>query len=67
MADVITRFKLETSQYDSKLRDTVKNLKEVLHMNELPERTSRSFRTRRSRQRVDWDRRPPEPPTPRIR
>ena len=26
MADVITRFKLETSQYDSKLRDSAKSL-----------------------------------------
>ena len=28
MADVITRFKLETTQYDSKLRDTSKGLAE---------------------------------------
>lgn len=31
MADVITRFKLETTQYDSKLRDTAKNLQTYLH------------------------------------
>ena len=43
MADVITRFKLETSQYDSKLRDTVKNLKEVVHMNELAGKDFREF------------------------
>ena len=35
MADVITRFKLETTQYDSKLRDAAKGLKEVAHMAEL--------------------------------
>ncbi|MBO4786908.1 MAG: hypothetical protein J5510_07565, partial [Prevotella sp.] len=29
MADVITRFKLETTQFDSKLRDTAKGLKEI--------------------------------------
>ena len=28
MADVITRFKLETTQYDSKLRDAAKGLSE---------------------------------------
>ena len=31
MADVITRFKLETTQYDSKLRDAAKGLKEYTH------------------------------------
>jgi len=31
MADVITRFKLETTQFDSKLRDTAKALKDVTH------------------------------------
>lgn len=31
MADVITRFKLETTQYDSKLRDVAKSLKEYSH------------------------------------
>lgn len=35
MADVITRFKLETTQYDSKLRDAAKGLKEISHMAEL--------------------------------
>ena len=29
MADVITRFKLETSQYDSKLRDATKGLAQL--------------------------------------
>ena len=31
MADVITRFKLETTQFDSKLRDTAKALKDIAH------------------------------------
>lgn len=31
MADVITRFKLETTQFDSKLRDTAKGLREISH------------------------------------
>ena len=31
MAEVITRFKLETTQYDSKLRDAAKGLTEVTH------------------------------------
>lgn len=31
MADVITRFKLETTQYDSALRDCAKGLQEVTH------------------------------------
>ena len=35
MADVITRFKLETTQYDSKLRDAAKGLREVAHMAEI--------------------------------
>ena len=35
MTDVITRFKLETTQYDSKLRDAAKGLKEISHMAEL--------------------------------
>ena len=35
MAEVITRFKLETTQYDSKLRDAAKGLKEISHMAEL--------------------------------
>ena len=43
MADVITRFKLETTQYDSKLRDSVKGLKEVVHMNELAGKEFKEF------------------------
>ena len=35
MADVITRFKLETTQFDSKLRDASKGLKEYTHQAEL--------------------------------
>ena len=35
MADVITRFKLETTQFDSKLRDAAKGLKEVGRMAEI--------------------------------
>ena len=35
MADVITRFKLETTQFDSKLRDTSKALKDIAHQAEL--------------------------------
>ena len=35
MADVITRFKLETTQYDSKLRDSVQKLKEIIKQAEL--------------------------------
>ena len=35
MADVITRFRLETTQYDSKLRDAAKGLKEVVRQAEL--------------------------------
>lgn len=31
MADVITRFKLENTQFDSKLRDTAKALKDIAH------------------------------------
>ena len=31
MADVITRFKLETTQYDSKLRDAAKGLSNLTH------------------------------------
>lgn len=31
MAEVITRFKLETTQYDSKLRDAAKGLTEITH------------------------------------
>lgn len=32
MAEVITRFKLETTQYDSKLRDTAKSLADITRM-----------------------------------
>ena len=35
MADVITRFRLETTQYDSKLRDAAKGLKEIARQAEL--------------------------------
>lgn len=35
MADVITRFKLETTQYDSKLRDAAKGLREFTHQAQL--------------------------------
>lgn len=35
MADVITRFKLETTQFDSKLRDAAKGLQDVVHIAEL--------------------------------
>ena len=35
MADVITRFKLETTQYDSKLRDAAKGISDVAHQAEL--------------------------------
>ncbi len=34
MADVITRFKLETTQYDSKLRDAAKSLQNYVHTTE---------------------------------
>ena len=43
MADVITRFKLETTQYDSKLRDSVKSLKEVVNMAELAGKDFKGF------------------------
>ncbi len=43
MADVITRFKLETTQYDSKLRDSVKSMKEVIHQAELGGKTFNGF------------------------
>lgn len=35
MADVITRFKLETTQYDSKLRDAAKGIREISHLAEI--------------------------------
>ena len=34
-ADVITRFKLETTQFDSKLRDAAKSLQDIAHQAEL--------------------------------
>lgn len=43
MADVITRFKLETTQYDSKLRDSVKGMKEVIRQAELGGKTFGGF------------------------
>ena len=43
MADVITRFKLETTQYDSKLRDSVKGLKEVIKTAELAGKDFKGF------------------------
>ena len=43
MADVITRFKLETSQYDSKLRDTAKGLKDIIHLHELAGKDFKEF------------------------
>ena len=43
MADVITRFKLETTQYDSKLRDATKGLKEVVKMAELAGKDFKGF------------------------
>ena len=43
MADVITRFKLETTQYDSKLRDATKGLKEVVKQAELAGKDFKGF------------------------
>ena len=43
MADVITRFKLETTQYDSKLRDAAKGLKEVVKQAELAGKDFKGF------------------------
>ena len=43
MADVITRFKLEDTQYNSKLRDSVKGLKEVVKMAELAGKDFKGF------------------------
>ena len=43
MEDVITRFKLETTQYDSKLRDSVKGLKEVVKMADLAGKDFKGF------------------------
>lgn len=46
MGDVITRFKLETTQYDSKLRDATKGLKEVIHQTELAGNDFKEFSSR---------------------
>ena len=43
MSDVITRFKLETTQYDSKLRDAAKGLKEVVKQAELAGKDFKGF------------------------
>ena len=43
MADVITRFKLETTQFDSKLRDAAKVLKEYTHQAELGGKSFTNF------------------------
>ena len=43
MSDVITSFKLETTQYDSKLRDSVKGLKEVIKTAELAGKDFKGF------------------------
>ena len=43
MADVITRFRLETTQYDSKLRDAAKGLKEVVRVAELGGKDFKNF------------------------
>ena len=43
MADVITRFKLETTQYDSKLRDSVNGLKEIVKIAELAGKDFKGF------------------------
>ena len=53
MADVITRFKLETTQYDSKLRDSSKALAEItrqatLANNEFGKYTQKSVEAARS-------------------
>ena len=46
MADVITRFKLETTQYDSKLRDAAKGLKDFTHQAELGGKNFTNFSQR---------------------
>lgn len=46
MADVITRFKLETTQYESKLRDATNGLKEVIHQTELAGNDFKEFSSR---------------------
>ena len=43
MADVITRFKLETTQYDSALRNATKALKDVVHQTELAGKDFKEF------------------------
>jgi len=42
-ADVITRFKLETTQYDSALRNATKALKDVVHQTELAGKDFKEF------------------------
>ena len=46
MGDVITRFKLETTQYESKLRDATNGLKEVIHQTELAGNDFKEFSSR---------------------
>jgi hypothetical protein len=46
MADVITRFKLETTQYESALRDATKWLKDVVHQTELAGNDFKEFSNR---------------------
>ena len=46
MADVITRFKLETTQYESRLRDATNGLKEVIHQTELAGNDFKEFSSR---------------------
>ena len=43
MAEVITRFKLETTQFDSKLRDTAKSLSSYVHQAELGGKSFKDF------------------------
>ena len=43
MSDVITSFKLETTQYDSKLRDSVNGLKEIVKIAELAGKDFKGF------------------------
>ena len=43
MADVITRFKLETTQYDSALRNATKALKDIVHQTELAGKDFKEF------------------------
>ena len=46
MADVITRFKLETTQYNSALRDATKGLKDIVHQTELAGNDFKEFSNR---------------------